>query len=165
LSIDPVVTDANTGSSFNRYAYALNNPYKYVDPDGRQERAAEAFGDQFRNDVAAGNAAVYEPFQPVAVGVTGAMVVIPVVVAVGPAAVAVVKNIPVSKIRAVAKIVTELHKLKGDTPNVAKLAENTVKQVVETVKKLTNTLKPQSPGGPPKPPPPPPPPPPPTPTP
>lgn len=35
LSIDPVVTDANTGGSFNRYAYAINNPYKYVDPDGR----------------------------------------------------------------------------------------------------------------------------------
>ena len=35
MSIDPVVTDANTGGSFNRYAYANNNPYKYVDPDGR----------------------------------------------------------------------------------------------------------------------------------
>jgi RHS repeat-associated protein len=35
LSIDPVVTDANTGGSFNRYAYANNSPYKYVDPDGR----------------------------------------------------------------------------------------------------------------------------------
>ena len=35
LSIDPVVTDANSGSSFNRYAYVNNNPYKYVDPDGR----------------------------------------------------------------------------------------------------------------------------------
>jgi hypothetical protein len=31
LSIDPVTTDADTGSSFNRYAYADNNPYKYVD--------------------------------------------------------------------------------------------------------------------------------------
>ncbi len=35
LSIDPVTTDANTGGSFNRYSYANNNPYKYVDPDGR----------------------------------------------------------------------------------------------------------------------------------
>jgi RHS repeat-associated protein len=35
LSIDPVVTDANTGGSFNRYAYANNSPYKYIDPDGR----------------------------------------------------------------------------------------------------------------------------------
>jgi RHS repeat-associated protein len=35
LSIDPVTTDANTGGSFNRYAYGANSPYKYVDPDGR----------------------------------------------------------------------------------------------------------------------------------
>ena len=35
LSIDPVVTDANTGGSFNRYAYANNSPYKYIDPDCR----------------------------------------------------------------------------------------------------------------------------------
>jgi RHS repeat-associated protein len=36
LSVDPVTTDANTGSSFNRYVYANNNPYKFHDPDGRQ---------------------------------------------------------------------------------------------------------------------------------
>ena len=36
LSIDPVVTDANTGASFNRYTYAESNPYRYIDPDGRQ---------------------------------------------------------------------------------------------------------------------------------
>jgi RHS repeat-associated protein len=35
LSVDPVVTDMNTGDSFNRYAYANNSPYKYFDPDGR----------------------------------------------------------------------------------------------------------------------------------
>ncbi len=35
LSVDPVLTDSNTGSSFNRYNYANNNPYKYIDPDGR----------------------------------------------------------------------------------------------------------------------------------
>jgi hypothetical protein len=35
LSVDPVVTDANSGSLFNHYAYANNNPYKYIDPDGR----------------------------------------------------------------------------------------------------------------------------------
>lgn len=35
LSEDPVLTDANTGKSFNRYVYAENNPYKYIDPDGR----------------------------------------------------------------------------------------------------------------------------------
>jgi hypothetical protein len=36
MSIDPVMTNANTGGSFNRYYYANNNPYRYVDPDGRQ---------------------------------------------------------------------------------------------------------------------------------
>jgi RHS repeat-associated protein len=41
LSVDPVVTDANTGSSFNRYVYAANDPYRYVDPDGRQARGID----------------------------------------------------------------------------------------------------------------------------
>jgi RHS repeat-associated protein len=40
LSIDPVATDANTGGSFNRYKYAENNPYRYVDPDGRFSESA-----------------------------------------------------------------------------------------------------------------------------
>lgn len=35
LSVDPVTTDAKTGSSFNRYVYGNNNPYKFKDPDGR----------------------------------------------------------------------------------------------------------------------------------
>lgn len=35
MSIDPVSADANTGGNFNRYAYANNSPYKFVDPDGR----------------------------------------------------------------------------------------------------------------------------------
>jgi RHS repeat-associated protein len=39
LSIDPVMTDANTGSSFNRYVYGNNSPYKYTDPDGRFSEA------------------------------------------------------------------------------------------------------------------------------
>jgi hypothetical protein len=36
LSVDPVTNDANTGRSFNRYSYAENNPYKFIDPDGRE---------------------------------------------------------------------------------------------------------------------------------
>jgi len=35
VSVDPVQPDANSGANFNRYAYAHNNPYRYVDPDGR----------------------------------------------------------------------------------------------------------------------------------
>jgi RHS repeat-associated protein len=41
LSIDPVTTDANSGASFNRLAYALNDPYGFVDPDGRAEQPVD----------------------------------------------------------------------------------------------------------------------------
>ncbi|MGH8049964.1 MAG: RHS repeat-associated core domain-containing protein [Arenimonas sp.] len=40
LSVDPVETNPNTGGSFNRYKYASNNPYKFIDPDGRAETLA-----------------------------------------------------------------------------------------------------------------------------
>ncbi|MCE4538542.1 HNH endonuclease [Pelomonas sp. P7] len=36
LSVDPVVTDANTGKLFGRYTYVDNNPYAKIDPDGRE---------------------------------------------------------------------------------------------------------------------------------
>ncbi len=35
LAIDPVDFDPQNPQSFNRYAYANNNPYGFVDPDGR----------------------------------------------------------------------------------------------------------------------------------
>ena len=35
LSVDPVVTNAKDGSFFGRYHYANNNPYRFIDPDGR----------------------------------------------------------------------------------------------------------------------------------
>ena len=34
LSMDPASFDPGNVQSFNRYAYANNNPYRYVDPDG-----------------------------------------------------------------------------------------------------------------------------------
>jgi RHS repeat-associated protein len=34
LAIDPVGFDPQNPQSFNRYAYANNNPYRYVDPNG-----------------------------------------------------------------------------------------------------------------------------------
>jgi RHS repeat-associated protein len=45
LSIDPVTTDVNAGNSFNRYVYASNNPYRYIDPDGRfDDEACRSMG-------------------------------------------------------------------------------------------------------------------------
>lgn len=35
LSVDPITANASTGAGFSRYAYALNNSYKFTDPDGR----------------------------------------------------------------------------------------------------------------------------------
>lgn len=35
MAVDPVGFDPQNVQSFNRYAYANNNPYRYVDPDGR----------------------------------------------------------------------------------------------------------------------------------
>lgn len=53
LSVDPVTTDANTGNSFNRFAYGRNNPYKYVDPDGREivVKGSDEFKQRAFNDL------------------------------------------------------------------------------------------------------------------
>ena len=40
MSVDPVLTDANSGASFNRYVYANNSPYSHIDPDGRNATVA-----------------------------------------------------------------------------------------------------------------------------
>lgn len=51
MSLDPVATNTKSGTSFNRYFYANNNPYFFVDPDGREgcamsrlEQTCKAFG-------------------------------------------------------------------------------------------------------------------------
>src|SRR5690606_21296846 len=42
LSVDPAPVSTTDGSNFNRYWYANNNPYRYVDPDGRHPAAIVA---------------------------------------------------------------------------------------------------------------------------
>ena len=40
MGVDPVDFRQENIHSFNRYAYANNNPYRYVDPDGREDTPA-----------------------------------------------------------------------------------------------------------------------------
>jgi len=44
LSVDAANTNPDTGGSFNRYVYGNNNPYKYIDPDGRDNLVAQVGG-------------------------------------------------------------------------------------------------------------------------
>jgi RHS repeat-associated protein len=46
MGMDPVEAQGENLHSFNRYAYANNNPYKFVDPDGQ---AAESVTDFIRH--------------------------------------------------------------------------------------------------------------------
>ncbi|MFF2049634.1 RHS repeat domain-containing protein [Stenotrophomonas bentonitica] len=69
LSVGPVTPHDNPGSSFNRYKYAANNPYRFNDPDGRQERAAERHADSVASDPAA-----YNTFGPAALVLTYAII-------------------------------------------------------------------------------------------
>lgn len=39
LSVDPVTADTAGGTNFNRYWYANNNPYRFMDPDGREAKS------------------------------------------------------------------------------------------------------------------------------
>jgi RHS repeat-associated protein len=53
---DGVIAEAANPQQLNRYSYALNNPYKYIDPDGHEVRVVEENGQQvvYRNDARIG---------------------------------------------------------------------------------------------------------------
>jgi RHS repeat-associated protein len=57
MATDPKGFTADNLHSFNRYAYANNNPYKFVDPDGR-EAFARGLGDLPENPVAGPDTAI-----------------------------------------------------------------------------------------------------------
>lgn len=44
MGVDPAAFDENDPTTFNRYSYVGNNPYKYVDPDGMRRIATEIGG-------------------------------------------------------------------------------------------------------------------------
>lgn len=54
LSVDPVKANPSNGQNNNRYYYANNNPYKFVDPDGRvvvyANDAAKRLADETRGN-------------------------------------------------------------------------------------------------------------------
>ncbi|MCX6180610.1 MAG: FG-GAP-like repeat-containing protein [Bacteroidetes bacterium] len=53
LSPDNYVQSADFSQNYNRYAYCLNNPLKYVDPSGNYyEQLPPSYGIKLRNDVA-----------------------------------------------------------------------------------------------------------------
>lgn len=48
VSVDPAPPNTTDGQNFNRYWYGDNNPYKFVDPDGRRVVFAEGSSDTFK---------------------------------------------------------------------------------------------------------------------
>jgi RHS repeat-associated protein len=79
LSTDPDPVNTATAWNFNRYAYANNNPYTFVDPDGR---ASEMAMDRFAENVGR-NPEVFAPLAPAAVALTAVMMA-PVAIAAAP---------------------------------------------------------------------------------
>ncbi len=71
LSVDPVA--ANAGMGFSRYAYGANNPFKFVDPDGRQVENYD--------EMIAANPAIKEYVPAIAIGSAAILLTGPTVVA------------------------------------------------------------------------------------
>jgi RHS repeat-associated protein len=55
MGMDPKGFDETNIQSFNRYAYANNNPYKYIDPDGRESEFVNGYIAGFHNSLSGPN--------------------------------------------------------------------------------------------------------------
>jgi len=49
VSVDPVMGRTENSTSWNRYSYVLNNPIKFIDPDGREEDIGWGTGEVFND--------------------------------------------------------------------------------------------------------------------
>ncbi len=64
LSVDPVVTDANTGKGFGLYTYVDNNPYAKIDPDGREPKMGECGWARMQCEVVSGGGTSSSSYAP-----------------------------------------------------------------------------------------------------
>lgn len=60
LSVDPITAYGNPTVQFNRYRYANSNPYRFIDPDGRESGAAY----RVINNITNGGAVLPPPQSP-----------------------------------------------------------------------------------------------------
>jgi RHS repeat-associated protein len=177
LSIDPVTTDANSGGSFNRYAYANNSPYKYIDPDGRDSDLPSFFTlstmEGLRRDTTLDQAtqrgaltrsvtmpAIAIAASPSAIGVVGTSAVATPAVA-GEVAGAVVETVGTRKAGLAAlTLVGALGKAVIQGPKPASLPQQSIAAAMRTLKEIakeSKVVKAEKAVPPPPPPPPPPP--------
>lgn len=51
LSVDPVMAHDKPGLNFNRYWYAIGNPYRFYDPDGREIKTRSSDQERIENEM------------------------------------------------------------------------------------------------------------------
>lgn len=72
LGVDPSGVELTNGQNFARYSYGADNPYRYIDPDGRDVRTSRDMGTAVAEKVVeALRADGYEVFREVAIRVEG----------------------------------------------------------------------------------------------